>query len=181
MSRSYAGFCRRTPLPACNGRSSISGTRCRAPLAVYPQARAGRPRTLAVRPCSRWGLPSHSSHLECWWSLTPPFHPYPDACPTEAGWFVVAVCFLWHCPAGCPGWPLTITLPCGARTFLGDGRTRKPGTSASTRPSDRLIQGKSIGRMPSAWSTRLAESSAGHQHHQDADALNRGQRRPRPV
>ena len=30
-----------------------------------------------------------------------------------------AVCFLWHCPAGHPGLPLTTTLPCGARTFLG--------------------------------------------------------------
>jgi hypothetical protein len=25
---------------------------------------------------SKWGLPSHPSHLGCWWSLTPPFHPY---------------------------------------------------------------------------------------------------------
>src|SRR5688500_3026194 len=31
----------------------------------------------------------------------------------------VAVCFLWHFPAGCPGWELPTTLPCGARTFLG--------------------------------------------------------------
>ena len=31
-----------------------------------------------------------------------------------------AVCFLWHCPAGHPGWVLPTTLPCGARTFLGD-------------------------------------------------------------
>ena len=63
---------------------------------------------------------SHSSHLECWWSLAPPFHPYPGACPAEAGWFAVAVCFLWHCPAGRPGWSLATTLPCEARTFLGD-------------------------------------------------------------
>ena len=43
----------------------------------------------------------------------------------------VAVCFLWHCPAGYPGWVLPTTLPCGARTFLdatsrGDA-TRSPG------------------------------------------------------
>ena len=41
-----------------------------------------------------------------------------------------AVCFLWHCPAGCPGSVLPITLPCGARTFLGRlwrRRTRSPG------------------------------------------------------
>ena len=30
----------------------------------------------------------------------------------------VAVCFLWHCPAGHPGWPLATTLPFGVRTFL---------------------------------------------------------------
>jgi hypothetical protein len=26
---------------------------------------------------SGWGLPSRRSHLRRWWSLTPPFHPYP--------------------------------------------------------------------------------------------------------
>ena len=30
----------------------------------------------------------------------------------------VAVCFLWHCPAGHPGSVLPTTLPCGVRTFL---------------------------------------------------------------
>ena len=83
---------------------------------------------------------SHSSHLECWWSLAPPFHPCRAARPAEAGGSSWAVCFLWHCPAGHPGWPLAITLPCGARTFLGDVRYPEPGTSASTRPSDRLIR-----------------------------------------
>jgi hypothetical protein len=29
-----------------------------------------------------------------------------------------AVYFLWHFPAGCPGWPLATTVPCPARTFL---------------------------------------------------------------
>jgi len=29
-----------------------------------------------------------------------------------------AVCFLWHFPAAHADWPLTSTLPCGARTFL---------------------------------------------------------------
>ena len=29
-----------------------------------------------------------------------------------------AVCSLWRCPASRLGWPLTSTLPCGARTFL---------------------------------------------------------------
>ena len=102
------------PTPRRWRRPSLSGRRCRRPLAAYPGARAGRPRTLPVWPCSGWGLPSHASHLTCWWSLAPPFHPYrrrPRSAP--------AVCFLWHCPAGHPGLRLATTLPCGARTFLG--------------------------------------------------------------
>ena len=39
-----------------------------------------------------------------------------------------AVCFLWHCPAGHPGWALPTTLLCGARTFLDSSRLpRSPG------------------------------------------------------
>ena len=44
----------------------------------------------------------------------------------------VAVCSLWHFPAGRPGLPLTTTLPCGARTFLGS-------TRVLTRPPGRLV------------------------------------------
>jgi hypothetical protein len=33
-------------------------------------------------------------------------------------WRAQAVCSLWHCPAGCPGWVLPTALPFGARTFL---------------------------------------------------------------
>jgi hypothetical protein len=33
--------------------------------------------TASSWPCSGWGLPSHPGHPRCWWSLTPPFHPYP--------------------------------------------------------------------------------------------------------
>lgn len=62
--------------------------------------------------CSRWGLPSHPRHRGCWWSLAPPFHPYPRR---RGGW---AVCFLWHCPAGHPGWALPTTVLFGVRTFL---------------------------------------------------------------
>ena len=87
-------------------------SRCRPTPAVYPQTRAGRPRTPAHRPdtsaearwressqpCSRWGLPSRTGHPARWWSLTPPFHPYPESRPE--GRPFVAVCFLWHCPSG---------------------------------------------------------------------------------
>ena len=40
--------------------------------------------------------------------------------------YASVVCFLWHCPAGYPGWLLAITLPCGARTFLERFRARPP-------------------------------------------------------
>ena len=81
------------------------------------------------RPCSGWGLPSHSDHSECWWSLTPPFHPYRPLANQRP-----AVCFLWHFPAGHPGLPLTTTLPCGARTFLGEPVARFDATARSARP-----------------------------------------------
>lgn len=41
-------------------------------------------------PCSGWGLPSHPGHPGCWWSLTPPFHPYPVENP-PGGLFSVAL------------------------------------------------------------------------------------------
>jgi hypothetical protein len=46
-----------------------------------------------------------------------------------------AVCFLWHCPADHPGSALPTTLPCGARTFLGD-----PGEPEPTRPPGQLAR-----------------------------------------
>src|SRR3954451_22864925 len=46
----------------------------------------------------------------------------------------LAVCSLWHCPAGRPGSPLATTLPCGARTFLGDGSPRR-----RDRPADSSV------------------------------------------
>jgi hypothetical protein len=117
------------PSRGTGGRPSIWACRCRRALATYPQARTGRPRTPAQRhrggaswSCSGWGLPSHPGHPGCWWSLTPPFHPYPTlACG--------AVCSLWHFPADHPGLPLATTLPCGVRTFLGDSSesSRSPG------------------------------------------------------
>src|ERR1044072_2593163 len=54
-------------------------------------------------------------------------------------WMHGAVCSLWHCPAGRPGLPLTTTLPCGVRTFLGGGgplfRAKPP-----TRPPGHLVR-----------------------------------------
>ena len=51
---------------------------------------------------------------------------------TLTGAEALAVCFLWHFPAGHPGSLLATTLPCGARTFL-DGWL-------PPRPSGRLVR-----------------------------------------
>jgi hypothetical protein len=119
------GSVRRTASRRHGWRPSISGCRCRQPPATYPRARADRPRTLAVWSCSRWGLPSHGGLPPRWWSLAPPFHPYPrpegrwrsDFCGTD--------------PAGHPGWALPTTLSCGARTFLDTVRCRDRPASPS--------------------------------------------------
>ena len=105
----YAGFCCRPPLPARRWRPSILARRCRRARATYPQARTSSPRAPAARSCSGRGLPSRRGRPRRWWALTPPFHPHRPG---------PAVCSLWHCPAGRPGWPLATALLCGARTFL---------------------------------------------------------------
>src|SRR3984957_13024544 len=84
--------------PAYAGRrSSIWDCRCRQPRAAYPRASGGPPSNARAGnlqfpswPCSGWGLPSRRSHLRRWWSLTPPFHPYPPAEP-EGGLLSVAL------------------------------------------------------------------------------------------
>jgi hypothetical protein len=52
-----------------------------------------------------FSLPLLSPEVRC--ALTAPFHHC-----------LSAVYFLWHYPAGRPGWPLATTVPCPARTFL---------------------------------------------------------------
>jgi hypothetical protein len=95
---------------------------------VYPVAR--RPGSRG----SRIWLADPSPDLEpcgCtgrWWSLTPPFHPYPDG----------AVCFLLHLPAGQPG----PTLPARCRRarleLVGVGQVRlKPGVDPLAREDQR--------------------------------------------
>ncbi len=64
-----------------------------------------------------------------------------------------AVCFLWHFPAGHPGLPLTTTLPCGARTFL--GRARGPDAAArSTRPSLHNVSADFHATFSTPWAGR---------------------------
>ncbi len=103
--------------------------------------------------CSRWGLPSHPSHLGCWWSLTPPFHPYPAG---EGG----AVCSLWHFPAGHPGWALPTTLLCGVRTFL-CSRSDHPTDSSASSLSESGSRRPRRPKRPCGLGSQWAEGSAG--------------------
>ena len=106
-----------TPSPgASSGLPAGSGEQPSDACAAAPGA--------AFWPCFGWGLPSHPGHPGCWCALTAPFHPYHPA----PNFGVVAVCFLWHCPASHLGLPLAITLLCEVRTFLDSpGEPRPPG------------------------------------------------------
>src|SRR5690606_35753631 len=97
----------------------------------------------AVWSCSGWGLPSCTGHPVHWWALTPPFHP----CRAPRG---EAVCSLWHCPAGHPGWVLPTTLLCGARTFLGTRRLAAMGHAVArpARPGNTLATGRPLTAPP---------------------------------
>ncbi len=84
-----------------------------------------------IWPCSGWGLPSHPGYPGCWWSLTPPFHPY--LCQKNDGARPSAVCSLWHFPSDHSDWPLASTLPCGAPTFLDDIIPKDPSPRSPSR------------------------------------------------
>jgi hypothetical protein len=100
--------------------------------------RAGRPQSLAQEP-RRW-RGSLLTLLRVGFT-EPPRSPqalvvsYTTVSPLPPGKSRVAVCFLWHFPAGRPGSALPTTLPCGARTFLG-----APGMPGATRPPGQLAR-----------------------------------------
>ncbi len=87
--------------------------------------------------CSRWGLPSRSSHPDRWWSLTPPLHSYDarNASQNEA-FLAPRLAFCCTMPSGCPAWELPSIVLYGVRTFLemaNRRRFRRP-TSQSPGP-----------------------------------------------
>jgi len=127
-------------------RPSICDHRCRWPGAAYPQTRAGSPDDVcAGPPCGRsllallrvgFAEPTESprSLVVSYTTVSP--------LPRRAG----AVCFLWHFPAGHPGWALPTTPPFGVRTFL-DG--------LPPRPPGRLVQGAGYrAAQVTAWRSR---------------------------
>src|SRR3954466_13946582 len=76
----------------------------------------------------------------------------------------LAVCSLWHCPAGFPGSPLATTLPCGARTFLGDGVSPADATAQPTRPSCAQSTGAPRAAPDFAPAPRVAPPDHGRRH-----------------
>ena len=130
--------------------------RCRCAHATYPGAsREQRSGGVRSRPwgrpswsCSEWGLPSHPSHLGCWWSLTPPFHPYLS----PGGLFSVALSRgsprvgVTHHPAlWSPDFPqlllAAIIWPSRPGTSVADPlrRPAPPGTRGVSWPSPRTV------------------------------------------
>src|SRR5699024_446753 len=73
-----------------------------------------------------WGLPSGVGHPTPWWSLTPPFHPYP----AETGRSALCCTGPRVAPGGC----YPPSLLCGARTFLSRCRPRPSGDLSSSNP-----------------------------------------------
>jgi hypothetical protein len=111
--------------------------------------------TSPIRPCSGWGLPSRPV-------TRPLVRSYRTVSPLPSRLRGAAVCSLWHCPAGCPDWPLASTLPCGGRTFLDPGGPgpRPPGRlplpvkyATRTRPGGSIL-GAWVPSwpLPSSWS-----------------------------
>src|SRR4030095_6424233 len=86
--------------------------------------RTGRPLSPPYLVLLRAGfcLPPTLPPARC--ALTAPFHPYPSTRRLRAS--LGAVCFLCHCPSGCPARALPGALPFGVRTFLPPSPFRAP-------------------------------------------------------
>ena len=151
-------------------RPSIYDARRRAPRAVYPQTRAGRPQTSArsgqppapSRPCSGWGLPSRPRHRGRWCALTAPFHPYRPGRGPGGGLFSVAlsrgsprVGVTNHPALWSPDFPRTRRSPgvlAAARPTRRDGKCSLPHRPARHRRSSARRAGRSSpGPGPGHW------------------------------
>jgi hypothetical protein len=138
-SRTVSRILYRTGLPVWR-RPSISGRRCRRP------RRGTRRHRRCGLPGSSGGPPSNAPCLALLRvGFTEPHRSpgalvvsYTTVSPLPRARRSAAVCSLWHCPAGHPGWALPTTLPCGVRTFLGErspARRGRPSGSSRTQPS----------------------------------------------
>ena len=114
-----------------------------------------------ARSCSGWGLPCLLRHRRSG-ALLPHRFTLAAGCPT-------AVWFLWHFPAGHPDWPLTSTLPYGARTFL--PRLAAPAIT-STPPAEAAVSILAHDEAAAVPCHRVAHGRVGMLR-----ALRRGRRR----
>ena len=105
--------------------------------ATYPLAESakrtadshsGRVASYLVLQAVGFALPTSSPTPRC--ALTAPFH----LCLCSGKPKSSAVYFLWHFPAGYPGWLLATTVPCPARTFL--WLSQKPAVARPTLSID---------------------------------------------
>ena len=113
-----------------NASSDLPGSRYGSGQAAR---RAGARRCPLIWSCSQWGLPSQAGHPSCWWALTPPFHPYPNAGTPAQGRF--AFCGTFPTRNTFERWALPTTAPCGVRTFLRDVSPMLPSRRPPQRPS----------------------------------------------
>lgn len=97
---------------------------------VQPTRAAGRMGPAAETACrpysvllpAGFALPSPLPAMRC--ALAAPFHPCRACAPSRAG--VPAVCFLWHCPWGCPRRPLAAAAHPWSPDFPRRGRRGRP-------------------------------------------------------
>lgn len=125
----YAGSCLPGALRRRGRRPSIWDRRCRRPRAVHPRTRAGSPRSSAQsrQPTAPLDLAPDGVYRAAQVALGAGgllHHRFTLTGSRGPAAVRPAVCFLWHCPAGHPGWALPTILPCGVRTFLGEARRR---------------------------------------------------------
>jgi hypothetical protein len=123
QNRADESACKPDPVPRAPRGAPLGGHPSRPAVAdrlVRPtrRHRAGSPRTPAQVPKHPLGLAPGGVYLAAPVARGAGglLHHRFTLTPARTG----AVCSLWHCPEGRPWLPLTTTLPCGVRTFLGD-------------------------------------------------------------
>ena len=134
QSKECQTACKPGSVPPRGGDDHSSGTPVAGRL-VRPTRTTARKHAPAIaRPvvpiwsCSRWGLPCRFRYRKRG-ALLP--HPFTLAAPAPMRALGMAVCFLWHCPWGCPRRPLAGTVFPWSPDFPPPARTPR----AAIRPS----------------------------------------------
>src|SRR5262245_54272867 len=120
--------------PSLAESSDLPGNSLDGPSSRRPAPRRRRGRDFPIWSCSVRGFACHpcchgrGALLPHLFTLTRPAGPKGPALHAVGRVFSdppdQAVCFLCHCPSGCPDRALPGALPCGVRTFLPPSRPR---------------------------------------------------------